>query len=245
MQVQVLPFATRHANLDRRSLGRGGSFPIRDLPGSNPQCGLDIKAGAAKLKADRAARAEAELVVDRWNRRLARGRDMPWSPTSGLRCSQERHGLMVSVRAAARAEPLICGHSIVTRWLRSAFRRRFDPPKRRRSRNDRASSSFGYAGKKESSTEGQAGATGRRRRWKPAIAFSTSISSTVSRPAKTFQSSRNRITRQPVPSARRPAGRGRTFTERHCWRTWTTRDLKNTSTSSSGFARTVAGIREF
>jgi hypothetical protein len=43
--------------------------------------GLDIKAGAAKLKADRAARLEAELVVDRWNRRLATGRDMAWSPT--------------------------------------------------------------------------------------------------------------------------------------------------------------------
>jgi hypothetical protein len=33
--------------------------------------GLDIKAGAAKLKADRATRVEAELVVDRWNRRIA------------------------------------------------------------------------------------------------------------------------------------------------------------------------------
>jgi hypothetical protein len=43
--------------------------------------GLDIKAGAAKLKADRAARLEAELVVDRWNRRLATGRDMLWSST--------------------------------------------------------------------------------------------------------------------------------------------------------------------
>jgi hypothetical protein len=43
--------------------------------------GLDIKAGAAKLKADRAARVEAELVIDRWNRRLATGRDMLWSPT--------------------------------------------------------------------------------------------------------------------------------------------------------------------
>jgi hypothetical protein len=43
--------------------------------------GLDIKAGAAKLKADRAARIEAELVIDRWNRRLATGRDMLWSPT--------------------------------------------------------------------------------------------------------------------------------------------------------------------
>jgi hypothetical protein len=43
--------------------------------------GLDIKVGADKLKADRAARLEAELVVDRWNRRLATGRDMLWSPT--------------------------------------------------------------------------------------------------------------------------------------------------------------------
>jgi hypothetical protein len=43
--------------------------------------GLDIKAGAAKLKADRAARLEAELVIDRWNGRLATGCDMLWSPT--------------------------------------------------------------------------------------------------------------------------------------------------------------------
>ena len=42
---------------------------------------LDIKAGAAKLKADKAARLEAELVIDRWNRRLATERDMLWSPT--------------------------------------------------------------------------------------------------------------------------------------------------------------------
>jgi hypothetical protein len=31
--------------------------------------GLDIKAGAAKLKADLAGCFEAELVIDRWNRR--------------------------------------------------------------------------------------------------------------------------------------------------------------------------------
>jgi hypothetical protein len=43
--------------------------------------GRDIKAGAAKFRADRAAHAEAEAVVDRWNRRLATGRDMLWSPT--------------------------------------------------------------------------------------------------------------------------------------------------------------------
>jgi hypothetical protein len=43
--------------------------------------GLNIKAGAAKLKADKAARLEAELVIERWNRRLATGRDILWSPT--------------------------------------------------------------------------------------------------------------------------------------------------------------------
>jgi hypothetical protein len=43
--------------------------------------GPDIKAGVAKFRADRAAREEAEAVVDRWNRRLATGRDMLWSPT--------------------------------------------------------------------------------------------------------------------------------------------------------------------
>jgi hypothetical protein len=43
--------------------------------------GLDIKAGGAKLKADRAARAEAEAVIQRWNDQLSRGRDMLWSPT--------------------------------------------------------------------------------------------------------------------------------------------------------------------
>jgi hypothetical protein len=43
--------------------------------------GPDIKAGAAKFRADRAGREEAEAVIDRWNRRLATGRDMLWSPT--------------------------------------------------------------------------------------------------------------------------------------------------------------------
>ena len=63
------------------------------LPGPAPRyCGmgvrtrgLDIKAGAAKLKADRAARFAAELVIDRWDRRLATGRDILWSPTTGPR----------------------------------------------------------------------------------------------------------------------------------------------------------------
>jgi hypothetical protein len=43
--------------------------------------GLDIKAGAAKPKAGRAARPEAQAVIQRRNDQLSRGRDMLWSPT--------------------------------------------------------------------------------------------------------------------------------------------------------------------
>jgi hypothetical protein len=43
--------------------------------------GLDIKAGAKRDAADKAARAEAEAVIQRWNDQLALGRDMLWSPT--------------------------------------------------------------------------------------------------------------------------------------------------------------------
>jgi hypothetical protein len=57
--------------------------------------GLDIKAGAAKLKADRAALAEAEAVIQRWNDQLSRGRDMLCRQRSGPRCSLERPGLDV------------------------------------------------------------------------------------------------------------------------------------------------------
>jgi hypothetical protein len=66
--------------------------------------GLDIKAGAAKLKADPAARAEAEAVIQRWNDQLSRvvvtscGRQR-----SALRCALECPGSMCSVRAAGQA----------------------------------------------------------------------------------------------------------------------------------------------
>jgi hypothetical protein len=43
--------------------------------------GLGIKAGAAKLTADRAARVEAEAVILPWNDQLSQGRDMLWAPT--------------------------------------------------------------------------------------------------------------------------------------------------------------------
>jgi hypothetical protein len=46
--------------------------------------GLDMKAGARRNAADRAARAEAEAVIRRWNDQLARGRDMLWSIQAAL-----------------------------------------------------------------------------------------------------------------------------------------------------------------
>jgi hypothetical protein len=58
-----------------------GSRPLDTGPMGVRTRVLDIKAGAAKPKADRVARLEAELVIDRWNRRLATGRDLLWSPT--------------------------------------------------------------------------------------------------------------------------------------------------------------------
>ena len=39
--------------------------------------GLDIKVGVKQRAADKAARAEAKGVVERWNEQLAAGRDMP------------------------------------------------------------------------------------------------------------------------------------------------------------------------
>jgi hypothetical protein len=59
--------------------------------------GLDIKAGAIRNAADKAARAEAEAVIQRWNDQLALGRDMLWSP---------------AIRAALLAAPL-CSTSFV------------------------------------------------------------------------------------------------------------------------------------
>src|SRR5712671_3804860 len=43
--------------------------------------GLDIKAGAKQRVADKAVRAEAQAVIERWNEQLAASRDLLWSPT--------------------------------------------------------------------------------------------------------------------------------------------------------------------
>jgi hypothetical protein len=49
--------------------------------------GLDTKAGAMRNAADKAARAEAEVVIQRWDEQLALGRDMLSSPTIRARRS--------------------------------------------------------------------------------------------------------------------------------------------------------------
>jgi hypothetical protein len=43
--------------------------------------GLDMKAGFKGDATDKAARAEAEAVIQRWNGQLALDRDMLWRPT--------------------------------------------------------------------------------------------------------------------------------------------------------------------
>jgi hypothetical protein len=77
---------------------RAGPGSIRADLRHRPACGthapsrLDVKAGAAKLKADRVARLEAELVVDRWNRRLATPGHAVLLRPSGPHWSPERLG---------------------------------------------------------------------------------------------------------------------------------------------------------
>src|SRR5271166_3433004 len=82
--------------------------------------GLDIKVGAAKLKADRAARAEAELVVDRWNRRLATGRDVLWSPTIRAALIAGTPWLDVFYPGCGTSGQSISAPSTAIRWPRSA-----------------------------------------------------------------------------------------------------------------------------
>ncbi len=82
--------------------------------------GLDIKAGAAMLKADKAARLEAELVIDRWNRRLATGRDMLWSPTIRAALIAGTPWLDVFCPGCGTSRRSISGPWTVTRWPRSA-----------------------------------------------------------------------------------------------------------------------------
>jgi hypothetical protein len=59
---------------------------------------LDSKRDAA----DKAARAEAEAVIQRWNDQLALGRDMLWSPTmrAALLAGTRPCGRLIALAAA-------------------------------------------------------------------------------------------------------------------------------------------------
>jgi len=59
-------------------------------------------AESSDRRAHQAARAEAESIIQRWNDRLALGRDCG-RPQSGRRCAPARHGSMFSAPAAALA----------------------------------------------------------------------------------------------------------------------------------------------
>jgi hypothetical protein len=71
--------------------------------------GLDIKAGAMRTATEKAARAEAEGVVQRWNEQLALGRDMLWSPTiraallAGTPWLSKGAGFLFSIRSRRAA----------------------------------------------------------------------------------------------------------------------------------------------
>jgi len=56
------------------------SYEARAVMGVRTR-GLDMQAGFRSDAADKAARTEAEAVIQRWNDQLALGRDMLWSPT--------------------------------------------------------------------------------------------------------------------------------------------------------------------
>jgi len=70
----------REATGGARPCEEGPQGRVRAIMGVRTR-GLDMKAGFKRDAADKAARAEAKAVVQRWNDQLALGRDMLWSPT--------------------------------------------------------------------------------------------------------------------------------------------------------------------
>jgi hypothetical protein len=82
--------------------------------------GPDHKAAAAKFRADRTAREEAEAVVDRWNRRLATGRDMLWSPTIKAALLAGTPWLDVFCPGCGTSRAVDLRTSTVIRWPQSA-----------------------------------------------------------------------------------------------------------------------------
>ena len=80
--------------------------------------GLDMQAGFKRNAADKAARAEAEAVIRRWNDQLALGRDMLWSPTIRAALLAGTPWLDVFCRGCGTRS--ICGPWIATCWPLSA-----------------------------------------------------------------------------------------------------------------------------
>ena len=66
--------------------------------------GLDIKVSAKQRAADKAARAEAKAVVDRWNEQLAAGRDMLFSILRAMILIADKRGHELPDDIAAQRE---------------------------------------------------------------------------------------------------------------------------------------------
>ena len=67
--------------------------------------GLDIKVGAKQRAADKAARAEAKAVVERWNEQLAADRELLWSPTIRAALIGARRGSTCSASVTGLPQP--------------------------------------------------------------------------------------------------------------------------------------------
>jgi hypothetical protein len=78
----------------------------------------NIKAGARRHAADKAARAEAKALIERWNEHLAAGRDMLWSPTIRAALLADTLGSTCSAQTAGPAAPSISAPSTATRSRR-------------------------------------------------------------------------------------------------------------------------------
>jgi hypothetical protein len=75
---------------------------------------LDVIAAMRREAADRAKREEAARVVERWNKAIAAGRDMWWSPTIRATIVGGTPWLDVYCPDAGQAGASTCGPSIAT-----------------------------------------------------------------------------------------------------------------------------------
>jgi hypothetical protein len=74
--------------------------------------GLDIKAGAKRAAADKAARVEAEAVIQRWKDKFTLGQDMLWSPTIRAAHSWTRPASLMPLAPASHRLSIIGKNSL-------------------------------------------------------------------------------------------------------------------------------------